>query len=805
MMWVTQILSYWSRQVFAPGTLLRKKYQYFRDLLVQDRHCLELMADIEEIQYRRRPCDYARVEALCHQLEKSVGTLIKSLIALNPLQYRVLKDRHEAIRRQLQVALAVDQDTSPKSSLVSESLYTVDLDQVPGMKLTGGKAHNLALMRQNGFATPPGFCITTQAFNDLIAVNKLRPRLRELLSRICLDQAAELDASSQRLQELILNAPLPETLIAAVERQLTALKSSNLAFRSSAFGEDSALTFAGQYQSLLNVDRHHWQDAYRQVLASKYTPSAMAYRIRAGLPDEHLPMAVLVLEMVDAQESGLVYSSEVNDPSQMGIYVVAGLADQLVGGEMRAREYRVPKDGPPGVDSDQPAYFNELVATANRLETFFEGPQDIEWAVGANGRLMLLQSRPLKTAALADKHQELDLPVLAQGRWASSGLGCGSVFRLPSRQQIHEIPTGSVVVTRGLYPELTGCLERMKGVIAEDGSAASHFATIAREHGLPVIIQVDEALSRFSTGQPVTLDGQRAQVHEGLASLQHRPSLVADNWFTTRMKALLPHIATLNLKDAESESFQPANCHSLHDLIRYTHEMGVREMFALADRKGRGLQQSKVLKLDIPLVFRVLNLENGLTEAGDQMDPVTLEQITCQPFNVLFEGLSHPAVIWDHNIQHFDWEQFDKLAGGVFNPLNSPLVSSYGLLAEDYMHVLIRFGYHFAVVDALLSPTPEHNYIQFSFKGGGANEDRRLMRLEVIRRVLARFDFGMELRGDLLKADYTRENVARTEARLRVIGYIMGKTRLLDMALNEALIDQMVNEFTGDLDAFLAL
>ncbi len=84
------------------------------------------------------------------------------------------------------------------------------------------------------------------------------------------------------------------------------------------------------------------------------------------------------------------------------------------------------------------------------------------------------------------------------------------------------------------------------------------------------------------------------------------------------MHKVLQSISSLNLKDAQSEEFIPQNCRSVHDLIRFTHEIGVREMLSLTESKGNGLGDFKILDLKIPLVFRVLNLEQGYwPKAGD--------------------------------------------------------------------------------------------------------------------------------------------------------------------------------------------
>ncbi len=795
-MFITQIFSYWSRQIFAPGSLLRKKYQYFRDLLALDRYCLEKMAEIEEIYYRSLPCDYARVVKLCNELDHGVGKLIKSITALNPLKYRALKDYHNKVSFYLSLALSM------KDPEV-ESPYVLRFDEELSDELGGGKASNLSTIKKKDFPVPNGFCVTTRAFNSVISANVLRPKINDVLSRISLDSIDEFEKQCQQIQGHILEAVIPDNVREEILAHLEKLGNARLAVRSSAYGEDGDLSFAGQYKSLLGVDPKDFDHAYKQVLASKYSPRAMTYRIHAGLPDELLPMAVLVLEMVDARESGVVYSSGIKNREEMGIYTVSGLGNKLVSGEVKAREYFIKKGRDFDFSDSYPQYMESLYNHALNLEKLFEKPQDIEWVVDKEEELFILQTRPLQSIKPENDTPDLDLPVLAKGEWASPGLVSGKIFVLDSRDDISRIPKGSIVVVGGLYPALTTAISSLGGVIASEGSAASHFATIARESSLPVIINVSNAMETFSNGQLVTLDGNRGIVHDGKAEPRTVFSRKKKTWLTKKMKKVLEHVSTLNLKDAESEDFTPQNCLSMHDLIRFTHEMGVREMFALADRKGRGLYQSKVLDLDIPLVFRVLNLEEGLTQDGDIKSNVSLDDVSCKPFLAMFSGLAHEKIKWDPSIMHFDWEEFDKVSAGVFDPSKSSLLSSYGLLAKDYMHVLIRFGYHFVVVDSLLGQDKEQNYIQFSFKGGGAEESQRVMRLEAIRLVFEEFGFSTDIRGDLLKAEYNRENLDEIEKRLKVIGYVLGKTRLKDMSMDEEKIQTLASEYIEEIRTIL--
>jgi len=108
------------------------------------------------------------------------------------------------------------------------------------------------------------------------------------------------------------------------------------AIRSSAVKEDSRASFAGQYRTVLNVDYDTILNAYKQVIASKYSPEAIYYRINFGLSDIETPMAVLCLEMIDAGISGVMYTRDLQNPESdhMVIHSVWGLGDTLVSGQV---------------------------------------------------------------------------------------------------------------------------------------------------------------------------------------------------------------------------------------------------------------------------------------------------------------------------------------------------------------------------------------------------------------------------------------------------------------------------------------
>jgi len=145
-----------------------------------------------------------------------------------------------------------------------------------------------------------------------------------------------------------------------------------------------------------------------------------------------------------------------------------------------------------------------------------------------------------------------------------------------------------------------------------------------------------------------------------------------------------------------------------------------------------------------------------------------------------------------------DWEEFDRISAGVFAK-DSKVLASYGVLSEDYLHLMIRFGYHFSVLDSVCGTEANANYVNFQFRGGGGSFSQRVMRLEMIGNVLSRFGFETQSKGDLFEASFQRGGLDDTARRLTLLGALMAETRLMDMRLTqEAHIAEAVEQFLAD-------
>ena len=786
-MLVTKLLRNWGYRVFTPSRLVRHKYRSFKELLQFDQRSLEYIARLEDIYYQDKPVDFACILRLCRELSLEVYALARALTEMQPRRYKDVLAYEQKIDFYIQMALMLDEVRSSPPYV-----QTLQGDEAR----IGGKACNLARIKNElGLQIPRGFVLNSSAFNYFLEHNNLRNQLDELLAETCFAQARELKELCAKMQNLILDSEVPGAICREVESFLQEfeLQESKLALRSSAVAEDSAASFAGQYESILRVEPQRWSEAYKKVLASKYSPQAVSYRIEQGLADCMAPMAVLLLEMVEPQFSGIMYTQGIRDNSELEIYLRQGSGEALAAGQELAEEIFLSREqdyreGENSFSSLWGKELQELKELGLTLERHFQAPQDVEWCWEKDKGLYILQSRNLQiggqSRAVEESKEEGDQE-LARGTCASQGLAVG---RLVLRKDLEEarIDRPCILYVPSLDPQLTVYLHRVEGIISQKGSTACHLASVAREKGVPVLFGLN-ATDELEVGREISLDAGQGKIWAGRVFEPGAMENKGKPWSRSPVKEILGRaivpISKLHLTDPEAEDFTAQGCRSMHDLVRFAHEAAVREMFDLVGKRGLGRSGAKRLVSDTPLVVYVLDVDGGITSEAKIDKEVEPGQILCQPMRKLWQGLSHPAVQWEKDVPLFDWNEFERVENSFVNPEKSILFSSYAVLGPDYVHALLRFGYHFAVVDSLLGESLEHNYIHFRFKGGGAGLEQQHLRLQLVSSLLQKNEFEVRITGDLLNATLDRKDYEQTAQGLTVLGVVLGKTVRLDMRL----------------------
>jgi pyruvate,water dikinase len=260
----------------------------------------------------------------------------------------------------------------------------------------------------------------------------------------------------------------------------------------------------------------------------------------------------------------------------------------------------------------------------------------------------------------------------------------------------------------------------------------------------------------------------------------------------------LKRMAPLNLVDPNAENFSPEGCRTLHDIIRFAHEKGMREMFRIGDEMDEREHLAVRLRAGLPLNILVVDLGRGLTVAAPPR-VIGPEHVACEPFKALLAGMTHKDVRWsggvDVNLKGFaaivaESILSDPHADGRMGGPN------YAVISKRYLNFNSRLGYHFATIDTFCGEVINDNYITFSFKGGAADIARRSRRALLLARILKRLGFKVEQKGDLVRGELKKHDRALTLEKLDFVGRLLGSIRLLDMVLSDdGQIDWYVEEF----------
>ena len=822
-----------------------EKYRSFTDFLKHNNNALKTIADMEQIFYSGRPFSLPFMRMKYRKLREFVTGVIESLEAMSGKEFPSLKKEMD------EIDTALSKELRPIYQYVTRDLVLPFEDITPELKkMVGAKAGHLAFIKNSlGLPVPEGFAITAFASEKFIEENKLSARIEDALSGLSPDFTGNLESIGDELRTMIMTSEVPQDITEAIIKAYHALeaktqKGVRLSMRSSAIGEDTEATFAGQYTTVLNVTEENIINAYKTVIASKYSPRAISYRLHYGLDDQETPMCVAGVTMIDSMASGVVYTSDASssDPDTMKISSIWGLGEHLVDGsaspdiflvdkknkfirkrDINRKDYRlvtldtggtkleeIPEreKNRPSLDDDT---ITRLADYSLKLEAAFGSPQDIEWAVDKEESLFILQSRPIGQAEkVPEEAKQIDLAgfqvLFSGGQSASPGAAAGRAFIMKEGIETKEVPENCILIAKTASPDYAKLMTKIKGIITDIGSVTSHLASVAREFGIPAIVDTKNATTVLQDGEMITMSAVSTSVYKGIIEALAggaRPTgkLVFGSPVQRRMRNILDRISPLNLTNTESPSFSPEGCKTLHDIIRFTHETAVKEMFGLTEEA----EEIRSIKLTaaIPLTLHLIDVGGGLKEGLTTCHVVTPEHIESLPMKAIWKGFTHPGITWSGAIG-VDMKKFVTLFATSLTSeaKEEPGGTSYAIISGEYMNLSAKFGYHFATIDTLCSDNSNQNYLSLQFAGGAGDYYGKSLRVSYLGNVLQKLGFQVSLKGDLFEAFLIGYDRPSMEEKLDLLGRLLASSRLLDMALsNQHDIDLFTDSFfRGEYD-----
>jgi len=833
----------------------KDRYHSFKLLLNANNRALEVMADIERALQGQQPFGMSFVRSRCTAVSVNVFNMIKNIEKLAPAKYGKLNDRFNNIQQH------IDRLLSQKKSMEDER-FILPLDAVNKemTDLVGSKMANLGEIKNRlQIKVPGGFVITAAAYEKFIRENDLQAEIDRRFQSADVDNMERLYTLSSEVQQLIITSGIPDDLAVSIMQAWKHLTSetgdrTTLALRSSALGEDTQeSSFAGQYRSELNVSIESIFQAYKEVIASKYSLQAITYRLNRGFKDEDISMCVGCMAMVDAVSGGVMYSRNPVDMRDDSIFINAawGLPKSVVDGsdacdfivvsrkvpmeiirediKTKKRKFicfpeegvcRMELTGKNGnlaaIDKNQALDLAEL---AVKIEEYYATPQDIEWAVTQDGAVYILQCRPLQQMEMEKRdipesamQADQEVVITRGGVTASPGAAFGAVYVVDKGIDMLRFPKGDILVTRQALPRWASLLNRSAAVVTEQGGFAGHLANVAREFGVPAVFGMPDAMDRLRHGEMVTVDADSRAIYKGkieslLIKSEKKKNLMHGSPVYENLKQVSSFIIPLNLLNPDSTDFNPSNCKTFHDITRFIHEKSVQEMFNFGKEHNFSEKSSKQLYYHVPMQWWVLNLDDGFKEEVDGKY-VKLENIVSIPMLAFWDGFT--AIPWDGPPAIDGKGLISVMFQSTTNRALTPGVRSaysdrnYFMISKNYCSLSSRLGYHFSIMEALISERSMENYISFQFKGGAADYHRRLKRVYFIGEILEKHGFRIEINEDNLIARVEGQEMDLMKNYLAILGYLTLHTRQLDMIMaNTAALNHYRSKIDNDIQTIL--
>ncbi|WP_336326157.1 phosphoenolpyruvate synthase [Halovenus sp. HT40] len=437
------------------------------------------------------------------------------------------------------------------------------LDDIRGddLETVGGKAASLGEMTSASLPVPPAFVVTADTYRSFIEATGIDEELFELVD-IETEDSAALAEAADAAQELIRETPMPDDLHEEILGAYDELGDEvPVAVRSSATAEDLPdASFAGQQETFLNVTGEDLVDKVRECWASLFTQRALYYRQEQGFAEEVVDIAVVVQQMVDADKSGVMFTSHPSTGAPVVTIEAAwGLGEAVVSGAVTPDNYIVDRNSgelqqqtvaekkvmhvrdeetgetverevPADKQNEQvlsEAELEELRETGEMIEEYYGEPQDVEWAI-YDGELYLLQSRPITTisegaaeggvadgGAAAAQSSSGDDGVVVSGLGATPGRASGEAKIIDSVDQLDKIGEGDIIVAEMTTPDMVPAMKRAAGIVTDEGGTTSHAAIVSRELGVPAVVGAETATQTLEDGQFITIDGEKGSVEAG--------------------------------------------------------------------------------------------------------------------------------------------------------------------------------------------------------------------------------------------------------------------------------------------------
>lgn len=331
---------------------------------------------------------------------------------------------------------AFPDDTSPRRVARGPKILTLADRMTP--EQVGGKFYRQSVMSRSGIAIPPFFCLTAAFYEEVAA--SLSPAIRSILSRVNFEESEglgqRLEEASEAIHDIFRRIRFTKEQEALITKAfdrcfpgnpLVSVRSSMIGYRAEESEDSADNPFAGMSESFLYVRREDLFGRILECMASGFKAESILYRQKQGMDLMGFSVAVGVQKMIFGTRSFVLFTCDPKTAARETVVIAGhGIGEGIVQEKVPVdhfffnpmsnaiRKEVVSKDrmltlAPAGYGlttvevppekRDTPCLSDEeilqLAALGGRIERIFKAPQDIEGTFTDDGKLWILQSRPI--------------------------------------------------------------------------------------------------------------------------------------------------------------------------------------------------------------------------------------------------------------------------------------------------------------------------------------------------------------------------------------------------------------------------
>ena len=457
--------------------------------------------------------------------------------------------------------------------------------------IVGGKNASLGELLSFGIPVPLGFAVTAGAYDYILETNYFRikneeitlknyikrdiDKITEELKKEDIKSIQKVDKFCADIRYVIEQAKIPDSLADEIVEAYHILvdrigSESTFAIRSSATAEDLPdASFAGQQDTHLNISGENQILEYiLKDMASIFTTRATMYRERAGFDHFTVKLSVGVQEIAGGlkgvKSSGVMFTEDPDsgNPNVVVIRGTWGLGELIVQGVEAGDEFIVFKHGPMLkvisrilVKKEQMMIFDSekggtitlpveqerqkrfclsedevkvLAEYAIKIRKHYGRRMDIEWALGNDGKIYIVQARPETVHSqkgdteeifylLEDPTNLINDGFLVENNGTAIGrrIGYGKIKVIESINDAHLLEEGDILVTEETNPDWTSYMQNLGGVITEKGGPTCHAAIVSRELNIASIVGAESIIQKIKEKQRDGLESVTIDCSQG--------------------------------------------------------------------------------------------------------------------------------------------------------------------------------------------------------------------------------------------------------------------------------------------------